>query len=172
MYILFNKLEKGIVKIEELAIFAIFMTLVFTLFSQVIFRFVIKMPLAFPEELSRVLLVWLVFIGSARGVYVSQHFMVGLAFDALPKSFQKIVNFLISMVTIGFLSSLMWISWHSAQSGSIQQLPVLGTSIIFQTLAMPIGTGLMAFHSIMHLVRCWADCNQGIKLVSSGSNKS
>lgn len=165
---LLMRLEHGVVRLEEIAIFTILMGLVANLFLQVLFRFVIKLPLDFTEEISRVLLVWLVFIGSARGVYVGQHFMVSLAFDALPMGMRRVVALLVDLVAIGFLVLLMWYSWHTAQAGASQTLPVLGTSVIVQTLAMPIGTGLMAFHSITLLARHWQGHAQKEGMDSAG----
>lgn len=162
------RLEGGLVRLEEMAIFAVLMGLVANLFLQVLFRFVVKLPLDFTEEVSRVLLIWLVFLGAARGVYVGQHFLVSLAFDALPGTARWVVGVLVDLTTVGFLGLLMWFSWQSSQAGAIQVLPVLGTSVMVQTLAMPVGTSLMALHALMLPMRRWSG---GDALAGATSNE-
>lgn len=157
MYAFLLRLERLAVRLEEVVIFVALSGLVINLFLQVLFRFVFKVPLDFTEEASRVLLIWLVFLGAARGAYSCQHFVVGLAFDAMPAAAQRLVGRLIDIVTILFLVMLVWHSWQAAQMGAVQTLPVLGTSVIVQTLAMPVGMGLMAWHAIMLLIRRWCE---------------
>lgn len=153
MYAFLLRLERLAVRLEEIVIFVAFSGLVINLFLQVLFRFVLKVPLDFTEEVSRVLLIWLVFVGAARGAHASQHFVVGLAFDAMPPTARRLVGRLVDFITILFLATLGWYSWQAAQMGAVQTLPVLGTSVIVQTLAMPVGMGLMALHAIMLLIR-------------------
>ncbi|WP_052384175.1 TRAP transporter small permease [Litchfieldella xinjiangensis] len=149
------KIENNIVKLEEVALFIILMLIVGNLFLQVIFRFFINVPLDYTDELSRILFVWLIFIGSARGVYVGQHFLVSIVFDKLPFTIQKFLEVLIDFLVIIFLATLAWISFNSAIFGSIQKLPVLNIPVAIQTIAMPIGVALMAFHTLMLLPRRW-----------------
>lgn len=147
------RMEDGIARLEEIALFASLMSLVATLFLQVLFRFALEQPLDFTEELSRILLIWTVFLGAARGLYTGEHFLVDFIFRALPAPFRRLVGPLIDLATIAFLAAVVWVSWRSAMAGALQTLPVLGVSVTIQTMAMPVGTGLMTFHGLMLILR-------------------
>lgn len=157
------KFENKIVKIEEIALFVILMGIVVNLFLQVIFRFFINVPLDFTDEISRILFMWLIFLGASRGVYVSQHFLVSIVFNKFPIFMQKILEVVIDLMVIVFLLILAWVSLDSAIFGSIQKLPVLKVPVSIQTIAMPVGLALMALHTVMLIVRRWALINENSK---------
>lgn len=148
--------EDRIARVERLAVFAALMGLVITLFLQVIFRFVIEQPLDFTEEVSRTLLIWLVFLGAAYGTYTAQHFVVDFIFTACPQAFQRIVGPLVDLLTVLFLAVVLWVGWNSSMNATVQQLPVLGVPVVVQVIAMPIGAALMILHTLMALLRRWA----------------
>lgn len=147
------RIDDGVAKLEEAGIFAVLMGLVVVLFLQVVFRFVVERPLDFTEELSRILLIWLVFLGAARGAHAGEHFMVDFVFNALPAVLRKVIGPLVDLVTVAFLAAVIWIGWRSAVAGALQTLPVLGVSVMVQTLAMPVGAALMTLHFLVLPVR-------------------
>ena len=63
------------------------MTLV--IFAQVIFRYILKSPLAWSEELARYLFVWVSFIGSVVAARRNQHIGVEMLVNKLPAGFRK-----------------------------------------------------------------------------------
>jgi len=149
----FVRLEDQLARIERLGLFAVFAGLVLMLFLQVIFRYVIEQPLASTEELARILFIWLVFLGAAYGSYTSQHFLVGFIFGAFPIRFQRVVGPMVDLLTILFLAVLLWVGWNTAMGATVQRFPVLGLPVMIQVMALPVGSGLMIFHTLMLVVR-------------------
>lgn len=147
------RIEDGVAKAERFAVFSVLMGLVAVLFLQVLFRFVIERPLDFTEELARILLIWLVFLGAAHGSYTGQHFVVDFLFRACPAGFQRLVGPLIDLATVAFLALVLWVGWNTAAAATVQRLPVLGVPVMVQVAAMPAGAALMILHTVMLIVR-------------------
>jgi TRAP-type C4-dicarboxylate transport system permease small subunit len=64
---------------------------------QVFFRYVLNFPLAWSEELSRFLLVWVVLLGAAIGIKRKSHFSIDIVFKKFPQKVQKNLQFAIDV---------------------------------------------------------------------------
>lgn len=146
-----NWLEQRILHLEGFFIAVAMIVLIVDLFLQVLFRFLLDQPLDFTEELARIVFAWLVFIGAAHALYQAQHFVVDLLYDALPPFARSVAGYLIDAVVILFTLILAWVGFKAALSGPGAILPVLQIPTSTQTLAMPTGLALMAFHSLSML---------------------
>lgn len=147
------RVEQAVITVEKLAIFVAFTGLVATLFLQVIFRFVIQNPLDFTEELSRILIIWLVFFSAANAIERGEHFVVDFVVELFPRQLSTWVAYVVDAVCIAFMIVAAWISYKMAIVGSGQTMPALQVSVIVQTLAMPIGFTLMTFHALLLVLR-------------------
>lgn len=150
---LFLRLEAGVVRLEGLMLFCILVALLFTLAMQVMSRFFMDFPLAWTEELGRVLQIWLVFIGAAVGTHRCEHFVVELFMDKVNFPGKAAVARLIDLSTVGFFALLAWVSATTMLKGSSQILPTLGISIAWSYAAIPVGCALMVLHFLMATVR-------------------
>lgn len=146
------KIEESVVRLEGLFLFCALFALVVMLAMQVLFRFVLQAPLAFTEEAGRLLFTWLIFIGAARALYVSQHFMVDILYNHVPASLQKLFGYVSDAASIGLAIVLAHAGFHMALRGG-QVLPVLDIPAWVQTLALPVGMTLLAFHAVCFVLR-------------------
>ena len=64
---------------------------------QVFFRYILNFPLAWSEELSRFLLVWVVLLGAAIGIKRKSHFSIDIVFKKFPQKVQKNLQFAIDV---------------------------------------------------------------------------
>lgn len=135
-------------RLEGVILFGVLTSLVVILAMQVVFRFFLNQPLDFTEEIARLLFSWLVFIGAARAMRVSQHFLVDVVYNALPRSLRRPVGYLIDTVTVGFVGVLFWIALTASIKGAGQIMPVMQISASAQTAALPAGMLLMVIHAI------------------------
>ena len=140
------RLEARVVQAESLLIFIALAGLIVMQALQVLFRFVLSSPLGFSEEMSRLLFAWLIFLGAARAVYVSQNFVVDVAYKMLPGSVQKATDLLTLLVSLIFLGLLSYTALRTFTTGSGQILPILGIPKSTQTVALPVSTCLMLLH--------------------------
>ncbi len=147
------RIDDGLFKLEGVIIFVLFVALIVMLTIQVLFRFALNQPLDFTEEIARLLFAWLIFIGGARALRVSQHFLVDLLYKVFPGGLQRLIGYLIDFITIAFCATLAWVGFSASIKGASQILPVMQISASTHTLALPVGFALMFFHAICFPLR-------------------
>jgi TRAP-type C4-dicarboxylate transport system permease small subunit len=69
---------------------------------QVVFRYFLKLPCSWAEELARLALVWCVVLASAAGVRLLEHPKLDLLLKRLSVPMQKIITILIYLAIAGF----------------------------------------------------------------------
>ena len=146
------QIERSLARLEEAAVFSLLVALVITLALQVASRFVFKFPLDWTEELARVGLMWLVFIGSAVAARRAEHFAVELFMEKVDFPGKHMVAWLVEVTVIGFFLMLALVAGEASHFGAVQTMPALGVSVAFATAAIPVGCALMAVHLLMTLV--------------------
>ena len=86
------------------AAFLVIMSSVLAL--QVIFRYLLNRPLAWPLEVSLLFFVWLVWLGGVGGMREEKQIRIEFAEKYLPLSFQRILipaNTIFSLIFLGFI---------------------------------------------------------------------
>ncbi|MDN5842950.1 MAG: TRAP transporter small permease [Alcaligenaceae bacterium] len=146
-------MESGVVRLEGALLFSVLVLLLATLTMQVASRFLLEIPLAWTEELARVLQIWLVFIGAAIGTRRCEHFVVELFMEKVNFPGKQAVARAIDIIVVAFFALLTWIAAQTTIDGAGQILPTLDISIAWAYIAIPIGSLLIAFHFIMAWVR-------------------
>jgi len=146
-----TKIEHYVVRFEGLILFVALFGLIVMLALQVFFRFVLHAPLAFTEETARLLFSWLVFVGAARALYVSQHFMVDIVYNNVPAALQTLFGYVCDAACIVLAGVLVYAGVGLMSSG--QMLPVLGISAGYQSAALPVGMALLGFHALAFVLR-------------------
>jgi len=146
-----ERVERWAFHFEGIILFLALLGLVVLLALQVLFRFVLQLPLAFTEEASRLLFSWLIFVGAARALFVSQHFMVDIVYRHVPASLAAIFGYLADAASVLLAIVLIYAGIRIMSSG--QTLPVLGISMGYQYMALPVGMVLMAFHGLCFILR-------------------
>ena len=132
--------------------FLILVGLVITLTLQVASRFLFKFPLDWTEELARVGLMWLVFIGSAVAARRAEHFAVELVMEKASFPGKHVVAWLIEIIVIGFFLALTVTAAWASHFGALQIMPALGASVVWATAAIPVGCALLSLHLIVALI--------------------
>jgi len=146
-----TKIESQLVRIEGLILFIALCGLILMLAMQVFFRFVLQAPLAFTEETARLLFSWLIFVGAARALYVSQHFMVDIVYKYVPATLQSLFGYVCDVATLVFALVLVYAGVRFMASGQV--LPVLGISVGYQSAALPVGMALLSLHALAFVLR-------------------
>lgn len=110
---------------------------------QIIFRFVVFVPLPWSEELARYLMIWTGMVGSFVAMREGRHIGVTMVVDRLPPRAAVAVSVFVQAVTIAFLVIL-------ARQGlaltlvNLQQLsPAMRIPMFYPYLAVPVGAALM-----------------------------
>ncbi|MGI6286648.1 TRAP transporter small permease [Neomoorella humiferrea] len=142
-----DKLARWLVQIT-VAVMAITVTF------QVIWRYFLKNPIIWAEELARYGLVWMTFIGAAVALKTGQLACVDLLVSKLPHRWQKGISFIVTIVNSLLLAFLLYYSIQMVNLPSVtnQKSPALRLPMNYVYLGIPLGMGLMLIQSLLQLV--------------------
>lgn len=147
------RIEDGVAAVEKVILIAATLAMIVLLLLQIASRAGLPVPLDFSDELTRVLLAWMIFVGAALATYRGMHFAVHVLMQYLRFPGKWLVEIAIGAVALAFMVTVAWIGLGGAIAGAVQQLPSLGISIAWSQAAMPVGFALMIYHTAMLLPR-------------------
>lgn len=128
---------------------ALFVVIVTLTVAQVAFRYVLSQPLIWSEELAKLLLVWMVFLGAAVLCWDGRHLDVDVVFRLFPPIGRRILRGLNLALAAGFLVGLTLWSWDVVVLEGYSDLGALGISRGWLRLPATIGGGLMLFFMLL-----------------------
>jgi TRAP-type C4-dicarboxylate transport system permease small subunit len=144
----YEKILDAVNKIIVYIITVLFGAMSIASLLQVIFRYVLKHPLPWSEELARFLFVWVVFLGSAVAIKEKAH--VGLEYfvDQLKISQRKII-YALAYILCMFMSIIICINGFSVVKSTLTQLsPAMHLPMAYVYFAIPLGFLLSLFNFI------------------------
>lgn len=132
----------------------ILLAIVLVLLGQVFSRYGFSLSLSWPEEVSRYLFVWLVFIGSAAAVGSGESLVVDSLSELSPPGYKHIFRIIApigGLIAIGILvyTSLPLLLGPVSRTAS----PASGVTQFWVYMAVPVGCTLAAIFLINSLVR-------------------
>jgi len=112
----------------------------------VFFRFVIHLPLAWSEDISRALMVWISFLGSSAALKRGLHISLDLVRDNLPPGARKAVSIFCSILILIFLAITLWLGVKSSIRQWGQTATYFEIPITFIYGSAPLGMAIMVLH--------------------------
>lgn len=125
---------------------------------QVIFRFLLDSPLVWSEEVARLSIVWMTFLGAAVCCWDGTHLKVGTLADRLPRRIGATVHVLSGAMIIVFLGVLVWTSIPLVQISNLYKIGALDIPVSWFRAPVTVGGGLMI---VLLLARWWAIRKRG-----------
>lgn len=124
--------------------------------AQVGFRYLLGAPLIWSEELAKLFLVWMVFLGAAAVAFDGRHLDVDVLFKALPPAIRTAVRWLNLAVAVAFLAAMGWFALEIIEIESWATLGATGLSAAWVRAPAAVGAALIiAFLVIRRLARGW-----------------
>lgn len=154
---LLHTLNTVINKIVGQVLTVVFGAMVVIIFAQVIFRYVLVMPLSWSEELARFLFVWATFLGASIAFYDNSHIRVSFFVDSVRNVRARgVVMLLADAFSIMFLTMYvtegMTISSRILDMGQTSaSMEWLSIGVVY--LAIPIGSLCMLLNVLMYTLR-------------------
>lgn len=127
----------------------IIMTL--AVFAQVVFRFVLEQPLAWSEELSRYLMIWITFLGASLAIEKKAHPMIEIFATYLPGPIQQVVQVIAMLFSSVFYGLLIYFGGQFAVRSFGQLTPAMGLPIGYVYLIIPISGVLLLISSFAQI---------------------
>jgi TRAP-type C4-dicarboxylate transport system permease small subunit len=138
-------------KIEIGAMCLVMWALFFVVGLQFFTRYVLNSSLGWTEEIARMLLIVLTYVGAIVCAQKNSHIKVDLILDMLPDKWRSIVVRTIDLISVVFF---LFLSWTAMQFALVTKLKMssieIPKSIIFWICA--ISLLLMAVHYLLHLL--------------------
>jgi len=147
-----KKFAQGYNKFEEILSVIIFALLVVDVFIGVVWRYALNNSLAWTDELSRILYVWITWIGVSLGEAKNEHIRITMLTDRLPFRVAHAVNLVAYLLTIvisglcGYYSAFLY---HFSLEGSYYV--VTGTPYWVGYYAITIGCALYIIRLLFKL---------------------
>ncbi len=144
--IMVRRIEQCLDGIQSLCIFIASVALVILVvtFGWLVFgRYVLNVTPTWVEQLSLLLICYIVFLGAAAGVRTDSHLGVSVFRDLLPTVLQKIVMVIIDLIiaAFGFITVLSCLNWVAFGWDSL--IPMLDVPESFRSAAVTIFGGLI-----------------------------
>lgn len=117
----------------------VLLVVVTTVFLQVVFRYVLARPLAWSVETARFLFTWGSMLGAAGGAVGLLNQSIDLLTRKLPQWFQKPIDLLARLVTVGTSLVLFFTGWELTGRVYRQTSSALGIRMSYVYAAVPVG---------------------------------
>ncbi|TWA95586.1 TRAP-type C4-dicarboxylate transport system permease small subunit [Azospirillum brasilense] len=117
-------------------------------------RYIFDAPLHWGEEMSGLLMIWIIMIGAIVAERDGQHLDIPLFVDLLPTRIRAAVDLAVSALSIVVLTYAGWLGYLLAQSAQYKLTEILQISWFWIDIAVPVGAaGIVAYL----LRRCFID---------------
>jgi TRAP-type transport system small permease protein len=125
--------------------------------TQVVFRFVLKAPLAWSDELATFSFVWFALLGAALAVRENAHIGVDALVRLLPKQYRGLIAIGSLLLIQAFLGCLIKFGMDLMQRIGDQRSAGLQVKIFWVYLSLPVSAALMLLHTLPELRRLVSD---------------
>jgi TRAP-type C4-dicarboxylate transport system permease small subunit len=147
-----NALNQHLVRIEKAVACFLVAGIAICVFLQVLFRYVLESPLAWTDELSRYLQVWMVFVGAAIATEQSSHFHLDLIHQYVTPAAARWVEIGSLLTMFAFAAVLVVYGTEILEIVDRQSSPAMGVPMSYPYAATPIGSTLICWHILVRLI--------------------
>lgn len=127
----------------------------------VFFRMVIPVPMAWPPEAARFLMVAVTMIGSSVAIRQLDHVGITLLVDVLPTRMRGALYLIGNILVAVFLLVFIWCSFRlTVDMGPRQISSSLGLNMSFAYASMPLGGAMMMIQIVAVSIEGWRRMTQ------------
>jgi TRAP-type C4-dicarboxylate transport system permease small subunit len=119
----------------------------------VFFRYVVQDALTWTEETARYLMIWMGFLATGLALREGGHIAVELVLERMPAGVQRAMLAAVRLLGFAFLVAVIGAGWVLLVRVSGQRTPVLGISMMWPYLAIPVGCLLTALEMVALALR-------------------
>ena len=123
-------------------------------FLQVFTRYVLAYPWGWPEELARILFVWVALLGAVLAFRRAGHFSIEACVGRLPAPLRRAVALSMRWVLLGFLLLVAYLGLQTTLRVREQLTTAMEISISWGYASVPVSFACMAFEMARFL---WQD---------------
>lgn len=166
-----KRVNKAVYRAASLATVLAAAGLVILVCTNVFARYVLALSVMWSEELSRLLFVWVVFLGAYVALCRKGHMAVVLVIDMLPPRLRNALVMLGLVLVLGFVLVIGFtgsrLAWTAYAFGRVT--PILGISAAWGYLSVPVASALMSLRLIGDIVDAWTGADDGSAAQTEGA---
>ncbi|MGP1679319.1 MAG: TRAP transporter small permease [Burkholderiales bacterium] len=132
---------------------ASFLVMALTLTLQIVARYVLNWPLAWPEEFSILLFAWSVWLGGAGGMREGRQIRIDVIDSLAPASVRRVLEPALTMLSLAFLAVVIWYGVKVTESQSTAEYDILPVSRAVLYVVAPVMGSIMALYLLRILAR-------------------
>ena len=148
-----QKISALINRIAELGLMVFLAALALVVFTQVVFRYVLQLPLFWTEETARYCLVWASLLGGGVALYRGQHIAVTVVVDRFPQNLRKLAARLTQLSITAIVVVILLGGIDLVMITQRQISPALRIPMSYPYMALPTGASIMLIHCISFFFR-------------------
>lgn len=149
---MFSQIEEWLDRIFKVIIFSAFSVLIILVFAQVYTRFLTTSSLTWSEELSRFVMIWMVFLSSIQVFRNNGHIWVENIINLFPQKIKSTILIIGHLLIITFCFIIIWGAFSLFPMVHKQYSPVLSIPMSYIYAAVPISLSITVFFAIKNLV--------------------
>jgi C4-dicarboxylate transporter DctQ subunit len=148
-----KRIVRFLVSAEEFLIWSLTLQMVLLTFVQVVLRYAFHSALSWAEELLRVEVVLVTFMGAALGVKYGSHIGVDVVHKLSPPKVRAVLAVVVHLLTGAFCLLLFYLSLQTMLKvgASGQMTPALRIPKYFLYLPIPLGTLIIGVRSALQI---------------------
>lgn len=143
-----QKMDRALAKVEENAIIALLFTLAVLQVTQVLFRYVLSIPLHWVDESSRFIFIFMIMVGAGLATARSAQFSIDFIKQLMPRPFRIAADVLVQIGVVAFAVVLLVHGIRLASVTSGQTTASLQLPYTVPYASMPLGGLLILFHAL------------------------
>lgn len=142
VFSLAERLGNGLERFLEVPVLILSIVMTASVLAGVFFRYVLRSPLGWSEELSRYIMIWMALLSVALCIWRQEHVGVTMFIKKLPRLLAKTLVFASNGLVMFFLYILLVYGLKMAERGKSQIATGLGTTMEWWLMAVPVSAGI------------------------------
>lgn len=120
--------------------------------ASVVTRYVFAAPFQWTEELSGLLMIWIVLLGAIGCEFHREHLTIDVVMSSLPDRLRNMIALGVGFLSLGLLIAMSWLGWELARSAITKQTRLLGISWFWIDIAVVVGAAGIAIVLLARLI--------------------
>lgn len=154
-----KKINNFVFSIEKILAIILAIGLLVSLAAGVFFRYVLKNPLFWSDELAIFCLIWITFIGGSLSLKEKASPSITILTDLVPIKYKKYVQALSNIILLAFVAYILYLAivWISMPSILVQTSTAMNIPKIYFYFSIPVSFVFSVFHVLANIFIDFSD---------------
>lgn len=146
-----SRIDKLLYTLTEILVFLLFTAMIIVVSLQVYTRFFTNNSLTWSEELSRFIMIWMVFLASTLVFRKNSHITVTNFVKILPNKLRVIVEVIAYLFMLIFIGIVLWGAFIVLPTTAIQKSPSNDIIMAYVYISIPISMAIIGLEVLKRL---------------------